>query len=576
MDLQDSQQTSVERLIATTRVVMVVSALLALWLDSSQPAKDAQIADTALIGYLVYALILALVAWYADVFPRYLRFITHAFDVAFFSFVVHITEGSASPFFVFFVFSLVCGMLRWLWHGVLWTALAALTTFIGISMYAAKILHDQAFELNRYIIHALYLVAVATLLGGVGAYRQRADRNIAKLAARPRVIQREARTIVHQVLAHAADLLHDPRVLMIWDEPEEPWIHLALWDLNNLHLTREPPDTFDYLVAEPLVNTSFFCPDVRAPTPRVLYASAAGLQRWHGKPLHHDLQTRFAIGSVLSMSLRGAILEGRIFFLDMQGLTPDDLVLGDIVARQVAAELDQFYLIQRQQQVAVMEERLRLARNLHDGLLQSLTGTALQLTEVQRLLEENPPAAREHLLEIQRLLADEQSDLRFLASELKSASFDAPEAGFGLAARLKAMSRQIERQWGLRVDLNLKPPELSLPTTLAYEIYFIVHEAVVNAARHAHASAVCVELGVQNQHVQITVTDNGQGFPFRGYYNLAALTYLKLGPMMLRERIASLGGDLALDSTRDGARLEILLPLAPPGGHDADTSSARG
>jgi signal transduction histidine kinase len=575
MRLQSPQQSRIERLIAITRVVMAVAALLAIWLDPSQPARYAQVAYTCLVSYTIYALAIALLVWQAVVFLRRLQLITHVLDLAFFSVLIYLTEGRASPFFVYFVFSLVCATLRWRWQGTLWTAITALTMFIGMGVYAATVLHDPAFELNRTVIRAIYLTMAAALLGYLGAHKRRVDRNMSKLASWPRGTFREVSALAQNELAHAADLLHAPRVLMLWEEPEEPWIHLAVWSHHEFHLTRDPPDAFDRLVAEPLVGASFFSLDARVPVPKVLYTSSTGLRSWDGAPLHPHLQTRFAIGPVLSPRLHGATFEGRLFFLDMRRLTPDELVLSDIIAHQVVADMDQFYLSRRLQQAAITEERLRLARNLHDGLLQSLTGMSLQMAAVRRLMEENLHAAREHLLEIQRLIAEEQRDLRFLVRELISATLDASGTDFNLAIRLEAVSKQIERQWGLRVKLSLKLPASQLPTTLAREIYYIVHEALVNAARHACASAVCAALELQNGHVWISVADNGRGFPFRGRYNLSALISLQLGPVMLKDRVASLGGTLALDSTAAGSRLDICLPLAPPEGHHANTLSAR-
>jgi signal transduction histidine kinase len=548
---------------------MASAALLAIWLDPSQSARYAQIAYASLTCYLVYALALALLAWQAMVFWRRLQLITHALDLAFFSLLIYLTEGRDPPFFVYFAFSLVCATLRWRWQETLWTAVAALTIFIGMGVYAAIVSHDPDFALNRIVIRAVYLALAAALLGYLGAHKHRVDSKMSKLAAWPRGTSREVSALVQNELAHAADLLHAPRVLMCWEEPDEPWIYLAVWSRTAFHLSCEPPDAFDRLVAEPLIDASFFSPDVRVPLPRVLYTSSAGLFSWNGAPLHPSMQTRFTIGPVLSSRLRGVAFEGRLFFLDMQRLTPDELVLSDIIAHQVGADMDQFYLSRRLQQAAVSEERLRLARNLHDGLLQSLTGMSLQMAAVRRLLEENLHAARDHLLEIQRLIAEEQRDLRFLVRELKSATLDAAGADFNLGARLEAMSKQVERQWGLHVELDVKLSGPRLPTALVHEIYYIVHEALVNAARHACASAACAELELQNNHVRITVADNGRGFPFHGRYTLAALVALQLGPVMLRDRIASLGGTLALDSTAAGSRLAICLPLAPPGGRPA-------
>ena len=575
MYLKSSQQDRTERLITATRLVMAVVALLAVWVDPFQPAGNRYVVSALLTGYTLYASVLVILTWCTAVSLRHLRLATHVLDLVFFSLLVYLTEGPTGLFFTYFVFSFACATLYWGWHGTLWTALAALTVFIGTGAYAATVLQDPAFKLHRVIIRALYLVMAATLLGYVGAYRRRVDNNMSKLAAWPRGAFGEAGTLVRKAMTHAADLLHAPRVLMFWGEPEEPWVYLALWSRDEFHLSREPPDAFDRLVAEPLSGVSFLCPDARAPVPRVLHTSSAGLQPWCGLPFHPDLRTRFAIGAVLSPRLHGETFEGRLLFLDVRRTTPDDLVLSDIIARQVAADLDQFYLSRRLQQAAVMEERLRLARNLHDGLLQSLTGMSLQLAEVRRLLEQDPLAGHEHLSDVQRLIAEEQRGLRVLVSELKAVTRDVSGADFGLALRLEAVSKQIERQWGLRVGLSMKLPAPQIPTALAHEIYYIVHEALVNAARHAHASTVRTELESQNDHVRITVTDDGRGFPFRGCYDMSALLSLRLGPTTLRDRIASLGGSLLLDSTAAGAHLDIRLPLAPPAGHDTGVSRPR-
>jgi signal transduction histidine kinase len=577
MSLPSPHQSRIEQLIAITRVVMAVIALVAIWLDPSQPARYGRVAYVSLTCYLVYALALVLLAWQAVVSLRRLRFATHVLDLAYFSLLIYLTEGPATttPFFVYFVFSLVCATLRWQWHGTLWTAVAALTMFIGMGVYGATVLRDPAFELHSIVIRAVYLAVAAALLSYLGAHKRRVDNNMTQLAAWPRGTFRELSALTQNELARAAKLLQAPRVLMFWEEPEEPWIHLAVWSHDTFHLSREPPDTFDCLVAEPFIEASFFSPDVRLPFSRVVYRTADGLLSRDGAPLHPTVQTRFAIGPVLSPRLHGATFEGRLFFLDMRRLTPDELVLGDIVAHQVVADLDQFYLSRRLQQAAVTEERLRLARNLHDGLLQSLTGMSLQMAAVRRLLEENLHAAQDHLLEIQCLIAEEQRDLRFLVRELKSATLDAARADFSLITRLEAVSEQIEHQWGLRVELDVKLSEPQLPTEVTPEIYYIVHEALVNAARHARATTVCAEIERQNDEVRITVADNGRGFPFRGRYTLPTLMSLQLGPVMLRDRVASLGGTFALDSTATGSCLLICLPLASTKEHTANFWSSR-
>ena len=297
----------------------------------------------------------------------------------------------------------------------------------------------------------------------------------------------------------------------------------------------------------------------------VFRKSSSGVTRWRGAALHPELQASFTIDAALALPLRGETFQGHLLFLDKQGQSLDDLVLGELVAREVEVRLDHFYLLWRLKQTAATEERVRLACDLHDGLLQSLTGMALQLQAVQRLLHEDPLTAKERLRDLQTLVASEQRGLRLFVREMKSLWLIPPEPEGRLAVRLEQLAQRIQREWGLRVELSMGEAIVQLPGDMTQQIYLIVREALLNAARHAKASAIRVTLRAENEHVRILVADNGCGFSFRGCYDHAKLTEMKLGPVSLKGRIASLGGSLAIDSTDAGARLDIRLPLAGPG-----------
>ena len=230
--------------------------------------------------------------------------------------------------------------------------------------------------------------------------------------------------------------------------------------------------------------------------------------------------------------------------------------------------MSQFSLLQRLRRVAAMEERIRLSREVHDGPMHSLTEVSLELQAASDLVEEDPKAARQRLGEIQRLLAEEQRNLRLFFRELRSGGPDSPALDPSLAARLGELVKTFQNVWGISAELRTEAVTAPIPADLAYEAARIVREALVNAARHGRASAVRVELSGQDGHIRITVADNGRGFPFRGQYDHAALTRLKLGPVCLKERVKSLGGSLAIASTEAGARLDVILPLRQPGADD--------
>ena len=97
---------------------------------------------------------------------------------------------------------------------------------------------------------------------------------------------------------------------------------------------------------------------------------------------------------------------------------------------------------------------------------------------------------------------------------------------------------------------------------MSEEAYRVIREAVMNAATHSGATSIAVEVTIHNEHVRAVVEDNGCGFAFQGHYNLHALTMQRRGPVLLKERIWALMGNLTIDSTPTGARLEIDLPTS--------------
>lgn len=550
-----------ERLIAGGRLGLAAISLCALALDPSAPAPSAGGAAVLIAGYLVYALVVLGIGWrWGDLLVR-LRAGLHALDLAVACAMMWLTEGSSSPLFLLLVFALLAAALRWPWTGMLWTALIALAAFLGLGVYTAKVLGDAEFEIDRFILRSGYLIVAAVLLGYLGAHGYRLRTEAAGLAAWPRGVPQQPERHLRELLERAAGLLAAPRLLLVWEEPDEPWLRLASWSLQGFETWREPPGTFEPLVAEPLARVSFVCQDAAAPAPAARFASAGGLARWRGAPLHAGLQARFEVRSVLALALGGTAVSGRLFALDKPRLSADDLVLGEGVARRVEAELEQLYFVERLQEAAATEERVRLARDLHDGVIQSLGGAALRLETARRLLAVDPEAAAETLVQLQDLLVAEQQELRGFIRDPGLRRGDPQGRGGELRDRLEASRRRVERYWGLAVELTADLAAATISPALAHEVDRIVHEALVNAAKHGQAGRAKAAVGVEENDLRITIEDDGHGFPFRGDYDFARLRALKLGPVTLKQRIAAAGGSLHISSTEAGARLAIHLPL---------------
>lgn len=206
---------------------------------------------------------------------------------------------------------------------------------------------------------------------------------------------------------------------------------------------------------------------------------------------------------------------------------------------------------------------MRTARDLHDGILQSLSGTAFQLQVLREQIKRDPSAALFRLDDVEQALLEEQREVRSFIATLRSAL--PLEEQTLLTSRLLALCRRVECEWGLKVSMHLSPLIEMIAGGMAEQVYRVVKEALTNAATHSYANRVQVEVEIRGDRALIVVEDNGRGFSFIGRFDLDRLVELKRGPVTLKERVATLAGSLVIESSPGRARLEIELPLTLQG-----------
>jgi signal transduction histidine kinase len=538
-------------------VVLAVASLFAVWLDPDEPMRHASIAYGVLLTYVVYAGAVATLLWRVEAVPRLWPLVTHAVDLACFSLFIFFTDP-ASPFTVYFVFSLLAATLRWQVRGTAWTASIVITVFLAFGVYFGLVLEDPAFELRGFIIRSVYLFVLAGLFAYVGTQDRRTVREMSQLATWPEAGEGETEGLARDLLAYAASLLEAPRVMLTWSELDTPWRRLAMWDHDVWTHARDATDS--PLVHDDIRDRAFICR--RGRHGRTLLQEPGGqrLALWEGQPVDAGFAARFPYATLLSVPVQRENVTGRLFVFDKSDLTLDDLVLTEIAGAVMAARLDAHHLTGQLRETSATEERIRLARDLHDGVLQSFTGIALRLAAIRRLMDSDRAAASVALEDAQRMLASEQRDLRFFIQELKPAA--ARPDHTPLETRLEELAQRMEREWDLRVELSMTGAIEQLPVPLCRDVYHLVREALVNAARHGAASLARVTLGpAGTQAIAVSIADNGRGFAFTGRYATDDLVRLDLGPRNLRDRVQAINGTLLLESRPGGSELHVTLPL---------------
>jgi signal transduction histidine kinase len=292
----------------------------------------------------------------------------------------------------------------------------------------------------------------------------------------------------------------------------------------------------------------------------VVLIKSRGFGRRRCRPVNEALRARFNMSAVQSWPLDGELVRGRMFCLDRQRMRLDDLVLGEVVAWLTLTRLESHYWQDRLRDAAAVDERVRLARDLHDSLLQTQAGAALQLEAARRLLDRDAAAGRQRLADVQKQLERDELETRSFVTRLRPTGRPVVPVEMGLRERLDELSRRVERQWEIHVKVQAAGVD-DLPSDAAEATYRLAQESVVNAARHADASVIDVDVAAANGTVRLRVADDGRGFPFQGTYNLEALNRMNGGPLTLKERIAELSGDMTLVSTDTGTELRFTVPM---------------
>ena len=202
------------------------------------------------------------------------------------------------------------------------------------------------------------------------------------------------------------------------------------------------------------------------------------------------------------------------------------------------------------------DERARIARELHDELGQMLSALKIDVSWLRHHWQRNEAAVVDNKLNYMKLLiGDTIAGVRRISSDLRPVMLD----DLGLKAAVEWLAEEFGRRHpGIHCELSFALGEQEIADTQATAAFRIVQECLTNASRHAEASTIHIFVGVAQDHLAITVRDNGRGLPAGpvggGHYGLLGM----------RERAQALGGRLDLHSTPDaGVSVEAFIPLTP-------------
>jgi signal transduction histidine kinase len=434
----DFEEMSVDRAVSMARLCLVAAALIATWLDPAEPARYTAIVIGVLFAYALFAL--AVLA-----FPRISQDDARlpwvqAVDLAVATVLTLFTSGPASPFFLLLVFALVTAARRWEFHGTRAMVPAAIgllaleAVLMSSSSDATWTVVEGTFDLHRLIVRSSFLVVLGLLIHTLARRERRRRSEAANLAwvVGKAGVRSGVKGTTEAVLSEVLRFFDARRALLVVRDTSTDAAYL--WDSHPAH--RECQATFAPIALERESGE----PELfEAPGEAWHATSRSGSSGGsfdflaldvNGRPLPQrefalpaSFLARYPCRSILAVTMTlGDEWIGRTYVLDpmVAGDRPQVIRFAQRLGHEVGLAIYNVFMLQRMRARAGARERGRLARELHDGVMQSLIASQGQLDLLRQRTAIEAPHLADHVAQVEELLRKQVLELRDLTRRLRS------------------------------------------------------------------------------------------------------------------------------------------------------------
>ncbi len=572
----------IERWLATARVFLALSTLVAIRMDPTELGHS-WAAYGLFVFYLANGILILMLLRRRQRSTAAFRLLVHAGDVLWPALISIFAEGPRTPFFLFFFFVLAAAAYRWGVWETLSTAAAEVAllwieSFVLLhielgpggalpwSIFNGLRVNVREFEPQRLFMLSIYLIVMGVLLGYLAEQQKhlRAEKAVVNgILSRVRV-EAGLNGTLQQIFSETMSMYAASGLLVAAQEAHSHRIFVGELTASGNGVQPE----FRWLDSSPHEKKAYlddFPGDV-------CYATTE-YDRWKVLALDHDgkvvsptdtlaiaqLREKQTFRSLITVSfLFGGEWRGRVFLFNpsWRGEQQEELRFLSNLIRQVGPAVYNVYLLHRLRRRAGAAERARVARELHDGAVQSLIAVEMQVDVIRRQAEAGKAIGGE-LGRIQGLLREEVLKLRELMQQMKAIDVDAQR----LLGVLNDTVERFQRETGISARFVTDVEDLDMPQRVCREVLRIVQEGLVNVRKHSGARHALVRLGSSSDRWNLVLEDDGKGFPFTGRLNQEQMEEMGRGPMIIKERVRLLAGQLTVESNPgQGTRLEVTVP----------------
>jgi signal transduction histidine kinase len=561
-----------ERVLAAARVFFAASALAAVIIDPTQPAQYPSFTYVLLAAYLAGAGAIWVTLLRSEAPSFRFQLWMHSADLLWAVALTAITEGPNSLFFLLFMFVLLAAGSRWGFRETVETALVA----IGLLVIEAAVskageggmqLILGRFDANRLIMRSAYLLMGGALLGYLAEEEKQRRAEAATITRIISSIRVEASVwaTFETVAAEVFHLFGANRLLLLFEEIQSGrsflWIAECRAD-GGLRTTASEiaaGDRDQYRFDRPADAWSM---TIRSQPPAPVASDSIALDRdgrriQAAPPILPQPWTEGrSMKSVMGVTVAFAdIGSGVVLLFDAEIAGAERLRFLQRLANQIAPAMYSVYLLRRLRSRVGALERARIARELHDGIIQSLIGLEMRIDTLSRHPRDSDDVVEE-LRRIQQMLTAEIRDLRDLTHTLEPFEFSPRQ----LLEHLHDLVDRFQRETGIAARFVSDVEDVTLSPPVCHELARITQEALVNVRKHSGARNVVVRFTSEGGSPQLIIDNDGRSLDFTGRLSQADLDRRRKGPVVIKERVRAIGGDLAIESSDRGVRLEITLP----------------
>lgn len=545
-----------DRMIATMRVTLAASALLIIYLDPSEPNRFVSITYAALILYTLYSAILAVLAFRQNRAARLVQAWSHWADVGWYLLLISLSSGTSSVFFFFFFFSILVASFRWGFASGLRVAIVSSILFSLIGYVAAP--SGTAFELNRSLLRPIGLLVLGYMMAYWGGSEVTLKRRLALLKeitrlSNPRFgVNRTVAVIMEQLRTfYQADAC-----LLILDDPDTGGHQLRRADRRGPQAgglaERINGEAARQLLALPRECAVIYSGHFKWWSGRPLYYAfdiSTGERTARGREACQALAALLEAESLVTVPLhQQSAMTGRVFLTSHRPYAFNRVEADFLthVYEQIMPVIENIRLVDRLASDAAEHERQKIARDIHDSVIQPYVGLQIGLSAVDQKLNNGDPDVGADVRRLLELTRASISEMRQYVQGLKaSAAYES-----SLLPSVRRFAARFVEATGIHVQVEAAS-DIQINDRLAAEVFQMIAEGLSNVRRHTHARQATVALACHGSQLILQIENE--------FAEVAAQADFR--PGSIAERAAALGGHLRVEQ-RDGRTVVVIdIPL---------------